>query len=156
MQVKGFFKNLPLTILIDFGSTHNFIETRIAKQDDCFVSPLSKFKVMIDNRGTLPCKGKCHNVCISIGDYNLHSNMFSFFLGRCDVVLGTQWLHTFGHILWDFSELWMQFSVNGKNTHWRAYNQGLSASSFHITWKISLRIIHMVSSLSSISFRCNL
>ena len=44
----------------------------------------------------------------------------------------------------------------GKNTHSMAYNQGLSASLVHITWKWSLRIIHMVSSLSSISFRCNL
>ena len=40
--------------------------------------------------------------------------MFSFPLGVCDVVLGSQWLHTFGPILWDFVELWMQFSVNGE------------------------------------------
>ena len=26
MQVKGFFKKLPLKILIDFGSSHNFID----------------------------------------------------------------------------------------------------------------------------------
>ena len=31
MRVKGFFKKLPLTILIDFGSTHNFIDPRITK-----------------------------------------------------------------------------------------------------------------------------
>ena len=54
---------------------------------------------------------------ISIGDYNLNSNMFSFPLGGCGVVLGAQWLRTLGPILWDFAELWMQFSVNGKKTH---------------------------------------
>ena len=43
-----------------------------------------------------------------------------------------------------------------KNKHCRAYNQGLSASSVCITWKSFLRIFHMVSSLRSISFRCNL
>ena len=42
------------------------------------------------------------------------------------------------------------------NTHCRAYNQGLSVSSIRIAWKIFLRKVHMVSSLSSISFRCNL
>ena len=99
MRVKGFFKNLPLTILIDFGSTHNFIDPQIAKQDDCFVHPFSRFKVMIANGGTLPCKGKCRNVHISIGDYNLCSNMFAMPLGGCDVILGTQWLRTLGPIL---------------------------------------------------------
>ena len=42
------------------------------------------------------------------------------------------------------------------NTHCRAYNQGLSASTVHIEWKRFLRKLHMVSSLSSILFRCNL
>ena len=48
------------------------------------------------------------------------------------------------------------FQSMEKSTHLRDYNQGLSASSIHIAWKISLRRIHMVSLLSSISFRCNL
>ena len=31
MRVKGFFKNLPLTILIDYGRSHNIIDPQIAK-----------------------------------------------------------------------------------------------------------------------------
>ena len=68
---------------------------------------------MIANGGTLPSKGKCHNVRISMGDYILRSHMFSLPLGGCDAVLGAQWLHTLGPILWDFAELWMHFSING-------------------------------------------
>ena len=113
MQVKCFFKKIPLTILIDSGSTHNFIDSQISKQADSFVHPCSIFQVMVANGSTLPCKGKCRNVCISIGDYNLRSNMFVMPLGGCDVILGTQWLHTLGPIVWDLPELWLQFSVNG-------------------------------------------
>ena len=87
---------------------------KIGPQDDCFVYPFSNFKVMIANGGTLPCKGKCRNVCISIGNYTLCSNMFVMPLGGGDVILGTQGLCTLGPILWDFAKLWMQFSVNGK------------------------------------------
>ena len=65
---------------------------------------------------------------ISIGDYNLRSNMFAMPLGGCDVIWGTQWLRTLGPILWDFAELWMQFSVNG-NKH--TFN-GLQPSSLSI------------------------
>ena len=107
MRVRSYFKKLPLTILIDSGSTHNFIDPRIAKQADCFIHPCSNFEFMVANGGTLPCKGKCHNVRISMGDYKLRSDMFSLTLGGCDVVLGTQWLCTLGPILWDFAELWM-------------------------------------------------
>ena len=60
MWVRGFFKKLPLTILIDSGSTHNFIDLRIAKQADCFIHPCSSFEVMIANGENLPCKGKCN------------------------------------------------------------------------------------------------
>ena len=67
MRVRGYFKKLPLTILIDSGSTHNFIDPRIAKQADCFIHPCSNFEVMVANRGTLPWKGKCRNVRISMG-----------------------------------------------------------------------------------------
>ena len=98
MRVKRLFNNIPLTILIDSGSTHNFIDPQIAKQDDCFVHPYSKFEVTIANGGTLPYKGECCNVGISIGDYNLHSDMFLLPLVRCDGVLATQWLHTLGPI----------------------------------------------------------
>ena len=69
---------------------------------------------MISNGGTLPCKGKCRNVRISMVDYNLCSDMFSLPLVGCDVVLGAQWLRTLGPILWYFTKIWMQFSVNGK------------------------------------------
>ena len=114
MRVRGYFKKIPLTILIDSDSTHNFIDPQIAKQDDCFIHPCSNFEVMISNGGTLPCKGKCHNVHISMGDYNLCSDMFDLPLGGCDVVLSAQWLHTLEPILWDFAKLWMHFLVNGK------------------------------------------
>ena len=115
MRVRYFLKNIPLTILIDSSSTHKFIDPHIAKQTHCFVHPCSIFEVMIANGGSLPCKGNYHNVCISIEYYNLCFDMFALSLGRCVVVLGTLWLCTLGPILWDFAEIWMQFSINGKS-----------------------------------------
>ena len=53
MRVRGYFKKLPLMILIDSGSTHNFINPQIAKQADYFIHPCSNFEVMVSNGGTL-------------------------------------------------------------------------------------------------------
>ena len=72
------------------------------------------------------------------------------------MILGTQWLHTLGPILWDFVELWMQFSINGNKHKFNGLQPGsLSIISSHRMENL-LRQIHMVSLLSSISFRCNL
>ena len=121
---------------------------------------------------TLPCKGKCCNVRISIGDYNLHSNMFSIPLGGFSMILGTQWLRKLGPILWDFAKLWMQFSVNGKkHTLNRLQPGSLSIISSHCMETIlkknshgvitQLHFIQMQPSAVSntpldISFRCTL
>ena len=76
-----------------------------------------------------PCRSSwaifcVNNVRVSIGVYNLCFNMFSMPLGECDVILGTQWLRTLGTILWDFFELWMQFSFNGKKHTWKGLQPG--------------------------------
>ena len=67
-----------------------------------------------------------------MGDYNLRSDMFSLTLGGCDVVLGAQWLHILGPILWDCAEILMQFSINGtKHTLWVLQPGSLSLISSH-------------------------
>ena len=172
MQVKGFFKKIPLTILIDSGSTNNFIDPQISKQADSFVHPCSIFQLMVSNGSTLPYKGKYRNVCISIGDYNLCSNMFAIPLGGCSVISDTQCLCTLGPILWDFAELWMPFLVNGKKHTFNGLQPGsLNIISSHCMETIlkknshgfiaHLHFIQMQASIVSttplyLSFICNL
>ena len=100
---------------------------------------------MVANGSTLPCKGKYHSVCISIGDYNLYSNMFAIPLGGCSMILGTQWLRTLGPILWDFAELWMHLSINSTRHTLRGLQLGsLSLISSHCMEKILKKISHGV------------
>ena len=42
--------------------------------------------------------------------------MFSIHMGGCDIVLGAEWLCTFGPITMDFQELYMSFKQNN-HTH---------------------------------------
>ena len=73
--------------------------------------------------------------------------MFSFPLGGCDVVLGAQWLRTLGPILWEFAELWMQFSINGTKHTLRGLQLGsLSLISSHRMEKLLKKSSHGVMS----------
>ncbi|XP_026459507.1 uncharacterized protein LOC113360186 [Papaver somniferum] len=83
MSITGYAKARPLTILIDSGSTHNFLHPSISKKCGfAFSSTDHVLRVTVGNGGHLNTK-----------------------------VLGIQWLRTLGEIVWDFEKLTMQFSI---------------------------------------------
>ena len=79
-------------MLIDSGSTHNFIHYKLAKVLNCFVYPAPEFQVIIAYGGTINCSGKYHNIILDMGEYVLNSPMISIPMDGADVVLGVQWL----------------------------------------------------------------
>jgi hypothetical protein len=109
LKLIGYIKNQKVIILIDSGSTHNFIHHRISQETHCYIHAVNNFQIMIANGGSMKCGGRCENVCLQIGQYHLKSHMFSIDMGGCDIVLSVEWLHTLGPILMDFKELTMQF-----------------------------------------------
>jgi hypothetical protein len=79
---------------------------------------------MISNGGSMKCGGRCENVCLQIGQYNLKSHMFSIDMGGCDIVLGAEWLRTLGPILMDFKELTMQFQQDDQQYKFQGITTG--------------------------------
>jgi hypothetical protein len=53
LEIKGYIKNKKVIVLIDYGSTHNFIHYKLAKALNCFIYPVSEFQVMIENGGII-------------------------------------------------------------------------------------------------------
>jgi hypothetical protein len=110
LNIKGYIKHKSVVVLIDSGSTHNFIHRRLAEEIHCFVCPVSNFQILIANGGTMKCGGHCENVKLQMGDYHLKTHMFSISMGGCDIVLGVEWIHTLGPITMDYQELYMSFT----------------------------------------------
>lgn len=102
LKIRGFIKHHPIVVFIDSGSTHNFIHQRVVEAMHCFVRVVSNFQVQIADGGTMKCGGRCENVKLQMGDYQLKTHMFSIHMGGCDIVLGVEWLHTLGPITMDF------------------------------------------------------
>jgi hypothetical protein len=114
LKLIGYIKHRKVIILVDSGSTHNFIHRYIAQETNCYIRAVNNFQIMIANGGSMKCGGHCENVHLQIGDYHLKSHMFSIDMGGCDIVLGAEWLRTLGPILMDFKELTMQFDQEGQ------------------------------------------
>jgi hypothetical protein len=108
LKIIGYIKHQKVIILVDSGSTHNFIHRHITQETHCYIHLINNFQIMIANGGSMKCGGCCENVCLQIGDYHLKYHMFSINMGGCDIVLGANWIRTLGPILMDFKDLTMQ------------------------------------------------
>ena len=104
-----------MIVLIDSGSTHNFLHSKIAKDLNCIIYPALEFQVMVANGSTIKCSSKCHNIKLSMGKYVLSSPMIAIPMGGVDVVLGVKWLQYLGMIAFNFHELFMKFLWEGKS-----------------------------------------
>ena len=61
LKIEGYMKK-KVIVLIDSGSTHNFIHSMIAKDLNCFIYPTWEFQVMVADGKTINYVGKCHNI----------------------------------------------------------------------------------------------
>jgi hypothetical protein len=124
LKLIGYIKHLKVIIMVDSGSTHNFIHRRIAQETHCSIHAVNNFQIMIANGGSMKCGGCCENVCLQIGDYHLKSHMFSIDMGSCNILLGADWLRTLGPILMDFQNLTMKFGQGGHQYKFQGINVG--------------------------------
>jgi hypothetical protein len=61
LKIIGYIKHRKVIILVDSGSTHNFIHHRIAQETNCYICAVNNFQIMIANGGSMKCGGRCEN-----------------------------------------------------------------------------------------------
>lgn len=103
IRVKGWIQGRPLSILIDSGSTHNFIQAEVATRLGYGMQELPTFKVFIGSGEYLVCKEVCRQVSISIQNTDIVEDLFVLAMGGANVVLGIQWLGKLGLVTTDRS-----------------------------------------------------
>ena len=87
LNIEGYINKKKVIVLIDSGSTHNFIHCKVAKELNCFLYLAPECQVMVENGGTINYSRKWHNIKITMGEYVFNSPMLSIPMGGADVVL---------------------------------------------------------------------
>jgi hypothetical protein len=97
MQIATRIGSHDVVILINNGSTHNFISERLA--NGLPVVPTKAFTVWIANSEKLKCQGRFKEVRVDL--YGTHSSLTLYFvpLTGLDLVLGIQWLKMLGSVV---------------------------------------------------------
>ncbi|KAL0295287.1 UNVERIFIED_CONTAM: Transposon Tf2-12 polyprotein [Sesamum angustifolium] len=137
MRVTGNVRDKPVHILIDTGSTHNFLDLETAKRLGCKLDNTKSFPVAIANGNKMYSSFAYKNFGWKMQGVPFTADMMILPLGGCDVVLGVQWLVTLGDLNWNFHQLQMEFHVGDKKVSLR----GMQPSSVKVMSKGKMRKI---------------
>lgn len=114
MMVRGLSGKVRLHVLVDIGSTQNFINEQIEKNLNFLVYDVNGIYVEIANGQEMKCDALCKDFIWTMQQQEFKADMYLLPLGSYDLILRIQWLKTLGKIQWDFEELTMNFFVNNK------------------------------------------
>lgn len=130
MKIVGAIGTKPLQILIDSGSTHNFLKDSLAIKLNCTLVPINDIPVTVADGNKLSCVHMCKDF-----QWMMHGSLFKadvlvIPLSNYDIVLGIQWLQTLNDIMWNFKSLTMKFTVEDQPFELKGHvNQGVSLCS---------------------------
>ncbi|XP_019257761.1 PREDICTED: uncharacterized protein LOC109235975 [Nicotiana attenuata] len=114
LRVTGYTEKGPVSVLIDTGSTHNFLDSEVTKLFGCQVQRVNPKLVSVADGGTLYAAELCKGLIWMLQGTTFQTDLLWMTLGTCDMVLGVQWLQTLGDIRMDFTQLTMEFQLYGK------------------------------------------
>ncbi|KAD6795368.1 hypothetical protein E3N88_06264 [Mikania micrantha] len=114
MKLQGILGTAEVLILIDSGSTHNFISDKLVRDMKIITHFISPFGVQIGNGDILRCNQICKDISLQLLDLKISQDFYLFALGGADVVLGIQWLATLNTVQANWKEMFLKFTINGK------------------------------------------
>ncbi|KAF5468849.1 hypothetical protein F2P56_012962 [Juglans regia] len=113
MKLFGKIGSVSVEILVDSGSTHNFLDPMVVEATKLKVIRDEALQVRVANGTKILTQGKCDQL-VTIQGTKFLVPFHVLTLGGCNIVLGVQWLKTLGSIQWNFIDMSMQFEVDGK------------------------------------------
>ena len=90
MKVGGLLKQQPITILIDTGSTNNFMNSKVAVQMALPIENYSRFDVKVTDGRILKCDHRCPRVKLLLQDQGIIAYFFLLPLDYYEAMLGIE------------------------------------------------------------------
>ncbi|RWV87593.1 hypothetical protein GW17_00050394 [Ensete ventricosum] len=115
MKVGGLLKQQPITILIDMGSTNNFLNNKVAACMMLQIEGCNNFDVKITNGRILNRDQRCLWVKLLLQDQEVVAGFFLLPIIDYKAVLEIEWLSTLGDISLNFPKPIMKFYCKGRH-----------------------------------------
>ncbi|VFQ99596.1 unnamed protein product [Cuscuta campestris] len=119
LRLTGNINNSPVHVLLDGGSTHNFIHPTVAEKLSLVLYPVPPFRVYVGNGESLRCSYSCPQTAVALQGHIFAIDLYLLEIHGPEVVLGVQWLQTLGKVSHDYANLTMEFTWNGATVQLR-------------------------------------
>nr|GEX43424.1 hypothetical protein [Tanacetum cinerariifolium] len=114
IRIRGYVGKHLLHILVDSGSTHNFLDLSVVKKMGCNIRKMCPLQVSVANGQAMSTMYECKDFQWELQRKIYVADVIILPLGGCEMVLGIQWLSTLGVIQCDLKILVMEFMKDGK------------------------------------------
>ena len=104
IKVWGKIDKCPILILIDSGSTHNFIHADLMDKLECPTTTIKPMVVEAANGGTMSCTSVCKNLQWKMQGVQFQADIYVMKLQNYDMILGIQWLKLLGNVLSNYED----------------------------------------------------
>ena len=94
-------------VLINGGSTHNFIKATVASKLALPLMFVPSFQVMVGSGDSIECMEKCKNLPIIIQSHLFTMDTYVLDLKGADIALGVQWMMRLGEIRTNYQHFTM-------------------------------------------------
>jgi hypothetical protein len=125
LKLKGIVKNINITIVVDSGSTHNYIDINVARQLNLFVHPTKDLTVAITNGQKVKGVVRCHKVSVHIQELELQTIFYALPFDEMVMVPSAEWKMQLGTYTTNLKEQFMEF--NWQDQHYKLYGNEDSA-----------------------------
>ena len=112
-RVLGTICHARLTVLVNNGSTHNFIQPQVAKLLNLQAVKTEPLRIMVGNGSLLECLSWCPTIEVQLQGHPFTVDLRLLPIHGVDVVLGVEWLRTLRSILIDYTVFTMNFTHLG-------------------------------------------
>lgn len=120
----GCVSNKKVLILINGGSTHNFIQEHLVATLGLRAQPTQPLRVMVGNGDEIDCLEVCGDVLVQVQGHKFIVYFHVLPFCGADLVLGVQWLKSLGPVLMDYIDLTMKFMHHVESNGLRIIKKG--------------------------------
>ncbi|XP_070008752.1 uncharacterized protein [Nicotiana sylvestris] len=105
LRVTGYCQKRPLSILVDPGRTHNFIDDDVARSLGIATLKINPQTINVVDGNNRQTHELCKDLTWLLQGVTYTANFLLLPLGSCDLILGVQWLLPLGDLKLNFKEL---------------------------------------------------
>lgn len=133
LQLPAHICRQEVVVLIDSGSSNNFINQRLAHKLNLKPTPTQQFKVAVADGGRLDCDKVYRKVPIQLPDLQIQVDLFPIKLIGVDVILGVSWLRSLGNVACNWDHMSMEFEHAGRHVRLVGITEGeIRPASFNL------------------------